>query len=482
VRRIAAFGVLVATALAAVASGARADTFAVIPDQPMDLTSQTLPTAGIPNQPGSIVMPLDLSTPPSTHSDLSLAELQSLWQRAGAAYGVSWQVLGAINKIESNFGQNMGPSSAGAVGWMQFMPSTWERWGVDANGDGVADPWNPDDAVFAAARYLAASGAATDIRQAVFSYNHATWYVDEVMQMAGLIGAGGDASSAVDQMGERLAALRGRADQLTRKLEAAHARVQALARVEARLLRRADRERLLSDRLAVRLRAAHVEARRSIAAAHAERLRALLDGAEAALQAPQTLPASSFAGGLGTAAAAPAEPGGLVYPLGQAGQLIGFPYQGTHLMYGNWESDNAVDISAPIGTPVYAVAAGTIGSQIGPLDSGDPHLQGQRLHLVTATDEYYYAHLSLIVVRPGQIVQTGQLLGYSGAANSVAHLHLAERDTADAERTGSAETGHWYDYIASAASTGQLAASPVAAQPVAFAAPAPRVFAVVSGS
>ena len=65
--------------------------------------------------------------------------------RAGAAYGIPWQVLAAINKIESNFGRNMGPSSAGAVGWMQFMPVTWLRWGTDGDGDGIADPWNPED-------------------------------------------------------------------------------------------------------------------------------------------------------------------------------------------------------------------------------------------------------------------------------------------------------------------------------------------------
>ena len=97
-----------------------------------------------------------------------------------------WNVLAAINKIESNFGRNMGPSSAGAIGWMQFMPSTWIRWGTDANGDGIADPWNPVDAIYSAARYLAASGAASDIRQAVFSYNHATWYVNDVMAVAQL--------------------------------------------------------------------------------------------------------------------------------------------------------------------------------------------------------------------------------------------------------------------------------------------------------
>ena len=89
--------------------------------------------------------------------ELSYEELQQLWLRAGAVYGIPWQVLAAINKIESNFGRNMGPSSAGAVGWMQFMPDTWLRWGTDGNGDGLADPWSPDDGVFSAARYLAAA-------------------------------------------------------------------------------------------------------------------------------------------------------------------------------------------------------------------------------------------------------------------------------------------------------------------------------------
>ena len=57
-------------------------------------------------------------------------------------------------------------------------PSTWEMYGVDANDDGVKDPYNPVDAIFAAARYLKAAGADTDIRRAIFAYNHADWYVD----------------------------------------------------------------------------------------------------------------------------------------------------------------------------------------------------------------------------------------------------------------------------------------------------------------
>ena len=75
------------------------------------------------------------------------------------------------------------------------MPSTWHRWGMDADGDGVSDPWNPEDAIFSAARYLAAAGGATDISRAIFAYNHAQWYVDEVLAGARLYDGGLDARS-----------------------------------------------------------------------------------------------------------------------------------------------------------------------------------------------------------------------------------------------------------------------------------------------
>ena len=97
---------------------------------------------------------------------------------------IDWRVLAAINRIETNFGQNTHVSSAGAVGWMQFLPSTWRRWGTDASGDGIADPYDPQDAIFSAARYLDAAGAQSDIRRAVFAYNHADWYVNDVLRMA----------------------------------------------------------------------------------------------------------------------------------------------------------------------------------------------------------------------------------------------------------------------------------------------------------
>ncbi len=110
--------------------------------------------------------------------------LLPIYQAAGIQYGVRWEILAAINEIETDYGRNLNVSSAGAQGWMQFMPATWQGYGVDANLDGRADPYNPVDAIFAAARYLQAAGAQTDLSKALFAYNHADWYVTSVLQRA----------------------------------------------------------------------------------------------------------------------------------------------------------------------------------------------------------------------------------------------------------------------------------------------------------
>jgi murein DD-endopeptidase MepM/ murein hydrolase activator NlpD len=114
--------------------------------------------------------------------------LLPIFQAAGAAYGVPWQVLAAINEVETDYGRVLSVSSAGAEGWMQFLPSSWSGYGVDANGDGYRDPYNPADAIFAAARYLHAAGGERDIRGAVYSYNHSQAYVSSVMLRAQLLG------------------------------------------------------------------------------------------------------------------------------------------------------------------------------------------------------------------------------------------------------------------------------------------------------
>src|SRR5919108_1562485 len=110
--------------------------------------------------------------------------LLQIYQACGTQYGIPWQVLAGINRIETAFGTNLNVSTAGAVGWMQFLPSTWKSYGVDANGDKRKDPYNPWDAICAAARYLKAAGGETDLRRAIFAYNHADWYVDEVLLYA----------------------------------------------------------------------------------------------------------------------------------------------------------------------------------------------------------------------------------------------------------------------------------------------------------
>lgn len=116
-----------------------------------------------------------------------------IYEAAGTEYGIRWEVLAAINAIETDYGRNLNVSSAGALGWMQFMPPTWEMYGVDANNDGVKDPYNPVDAIFAAARYLKAAGAQDDIRKAIFAYNHADWYVDLIITRAEVIAGMPDA-------------------------------------------------------------------------------------------------------------------------------------------------------------------------------------------------------------------------------------------------------------------------------------------------
>lgn len=123
-----------------------------------------------------------------------------------------------------------------------------------------------------------------------------------------------------------------------------------------------------------------------------------------------------------------------VWPTVPHGNLIGFPGVGTHSFVNppnNWESDNAWDIAVREGSRVVAICDGTIGKQFGPLPDPDPRFHGIRLHLLVpgGDDEFYYAHLNATAggIRPGVKVKQGQVLGASGRANGVAHLHIATR-------------------------------------------------------
>jgi cell wall-associated NlpC family hydrolase len=107
-----------------------------------------------------------------------------IYMEAGRRYDVPWEVLAAINAVETDYGRDLSTSSAGAIGWMQFEPASWREYGMAVDGHSVANPYDPRDAIFAAARLLAAAGAAKSLSGAVFSYNHATWYVNEVLSRA----------------------------------------------------------------------------------------------------------------------------------------------------------------------------------------------------------------------------------------------------------------------------------------------------------
>jgi hypothetical protein len=137
-------------------------------------------TAGTPGP-----LPVDTSVPtgrPTTYLQL--------YQESAARYcpGLSWTVLAAIGEVESGDGANVGPSSAGALGPMQFISSTWQVWGIDGFGDtGTPNIMNPFDAVPSAAEMLCSDGAAkggSSLYSAIFAYNHADWYVNEVLAIA----------------------------------------------------------------------------------------------------------------------------------------------------------------------------------------------------------------------------------------------------------------------------------------------------------
>lgn len=119
------------------------------------------------------------------------SSLIPVYQAAGAHYNVSWNVLAAINYVETAYAPGpVPPNSAGAEGPMQFEPPTWALYGVSAPGH-TPPPniQNVPDAIWSAAHYLSASGFAANPRQAIYSYNHAWWYVNEVLADARQIAA-----------------------------------------------------------------------------------------------------------------------------------------------------------------------------------------------------------------------------------------------------------------------------------------------------
>jgi murein DD-endopeptidase MepM/ murein hydrolase activator NlpD len=405
-----------ALALLSITGTASADTF-----RPLPSTPSNLPSADVPNQPGQITLPPNWTAEPAQTTALTFQQLELIWQSAGAAYGIPWQVLGAINKVESNFGGNMGPSSAGAIGWMQFMPDTWLRWGMDANGDGVANPWTAEDAIYAAARYLAASGGRTDISRAIFSYNHAQWYVDEVLGIAktfGQSGLGGTFQLTQAQQSVDLA---------RRHVAAISSRVVAAERVEARLGRVAAQKQrrvaaapLISDEIAAQKAATQASAKRDRAHARVLQLKAELRRAAQKLDRARTQVQSVPAAAMPSSASvfdAPASQSGYVFPVGGGPSVVSVAH--THHDY------PAADIAAPEGSPLYALSDAIVTRAWA---TPDPRC-GIGMTIETSDHQSWtYCHMSYLEpsVQAGVALSAGApvgLVGHTGDATGP-HLHL----------------------------------------------------------
>jgi murein DD-endopeptidase MepM/ murein hydrolase activator NlpD len=428
------FGVSLAilAVVCASASQAGAQTFTIVtaPQQPPVSVSApppvALPSYRVPNRPGSVAMPFALSRPPEHPAVLSYDQLKELWQRAGAAYGVPWQVLGAINKIESNLGQNMGPSSAGAVGWMQFMPSTWARWGTDGDGDGVANPWDPEDAVHAAARYLAAAGAHDDIARAIFAYNHAQWYVDEVLSLASQLDSGALDLSAglgtgVDYrlaaVQDQLSAARKQVSRAQRLVPGDERRLDRLAQRKLELSRRAGDATISTSAFAkLEARIARIEAEEARTNERLEERQATLDAAVTAVGGLEDqLAAAALADPVTATAGSPAAVAGYVFPVGGGPEVVSVGHH--HHDY------PAADIAAPEGSPLFALADSFV---LDTYDVGNCGI-GFSIELQDGT-QYTYCHLSYRepAVRAGAALGAGQpvgLVGHTGHATGP-HLHL----------------------------------------------------------
>jgi murein DD-endopeptidase MepM/ murein hydrolase activator NlpD len=401
---------------AASASGASSPVFAIVGEAP---ARPLLPSAEVPNAEGSLALPPGWTVSTVSPRTLSFQELSALWHQAGAAYGIPWQVLAAINKIESNFGRNMGPSSAGAVGWMQFMPSTWLRWGTDANGDGVADPWAPEDAIFSAARYLAAAGGRTDLYRGVFAYNHADWYVRDVLELAALYGNGGGVLTfTLDRLQVKLDSARTDVARANRKLVRAVAAARTARRAERSLVSRAARARLLSARLDLERRAVQAGVRAHAAAEVVAERRELLEDAKAALDAARTGAApASFSPPAGALFGTASYAGGYVFPVGGGPSVVSVSEY--HHDY------PAADIAAPMGTPLYALADGIV-EDAWPLGSGTC---GIGFTMGSADGRTWtYCHLSFLepTVQPGASLVAGAPVGLVGSTghSTGPHLHL----------------------------------------------------------
>jgi murein DD-endopeptidase MepM/ murein hydrolase activator NlpD len=437
---------VVALLAAGVAAGAaKADTWMVVPDG-----QSTPPTV---SSGFGVLLPPDLSTPPASPQQLTPQELRPIWEAAGQTYGVPWQVLAAVNQVESDFGRNMGPSSAGAVGWMQFMPDTWRQYGVDADGNGVADPWNAQDAIYGAAHYLAASGAGTDLRGAILAYNHSEEYADRILQLTasysgGTLGLPSDLSVSVDQAQQDV-------DDAQAALDEGNAKVRQLEAEKSSLTVDAATGDLLGDRLDAAQEAAQTDADLDAARAEAADLRSKLDAAEQTLEAAKQAEAAGQFAGAGYFPPAPILTGGFAFPVAGGADLVSAEPDAS--------GPASTLLAAPAGTPAYAVAEGDV-LETSPDPSGDC---GIAFTLQAADGRVWrYCHLAYLdaAVTPGAHLTAGAQVGLVGQTGSALtpglELTLESGATAPADES-------WFAGLAGRAFGGG-AASPAPTTPPAF--------------
>lgn len=116
---------------------------------------------------------------------LSLEELRKVYKQAAAKFNIDWRLLEAVHEVESGKSTaSTKVSYMGAVGPMQFLPSTFNRYAEDGDGDGVAKITSYVDSIYAAAKLLATNGASSGNEdRALFAYNHAQWYVQKVLKV-----------------------------------------------------------------------------------------------------------------------------------------------------------------------------------------------------------------------------------------------------------------------------------------------------------
>jgi murein DD-endopeptidase MepM/ murein hydrolase activator NlpD len=310
------------------------------------------------------------------------------------------------------------------------MPDTWMRWGMDASGDGLADPWNPDDAIFSAARYLAAAGAHEDISRSVFAYNHAQWYVDEVLGLASDFGDG----TSFDFPAQ------GGADAVFR-LDAIEQQIAAARKVVVRAREAIGPLRKLIDRgadvqLALELRAGDptistrefrfLESRLARAERKQERARIVVqrqqDKLAKALATLESLKSELTTAAIGAPAAASfggaQSNGAYVFPVGGGPNVVSVGHH--HHDY------PAADIAAPEGSPLYALADSIV-TEAYPGGNGKCGI-GFKLLLENGA-VFVYCHLSYLepAVLPGAALAAGAPVGLVGSTGHATgpHLHLA---------------------------------------------------------